>query len=328
MEKKAKFEALLSNAGKAAKGMLDSTVHAVDQNDDGKFDMADVSAIAGVVGKGVKKGTQAMKETASEKARQLEMKMMQPIFLATLNETEFLMPKFIRITDRDKKYAESEVCQGAIGHGSDPKGMHLVNIFRDSIDSFGLTFYPDSDGEFYYVDPSDRDRYIALDEYFNYLKVARINELQKIAQDLGAKYFKVTYKEEKTSFTEKKASGNAKMPMTGKTEVHHESAEKSYSTIEVAAEMSCAGHEPIKPELKYMQRDPTIQTLVAMRMDEKAPLQHQKFTLHMVNSSGLKESDAVKIDTVLKGMKCTGNTTVESEAKNEARRYLEYEIEF
>ena len=31
---------------------------------------------------------------------------------------------------------------------------------------------------------------------FLYLKIARIRELQKIVQDLGAKHFRVTYKEE------------------------------------------------------------------------------------------------------------------------------------
>lgn len=60
------------------------------------------------------------------------------------------MPHFIRVTERDKKRAESEVCQGAIGYWSD------------------------------------------------YLKQVRISELQKIAQDLGAKHFRVTYKEEKS----------------------------------------------------------------------------------------------------------------------------------
>ena len=65
-----------------------------------------------------------------------------------------------------------------------------------------------------------------------------------------------------------------------------------------------------------------------MRLNETAPLLRQKFMLKMSTSSGMKESDAVKIDAVLKGMKFSGNTTVSSEAQNEARRYLEYEIEF
>ena len=51
------------------------------------------------------------------------------------------MSKFIRITERDKKHAESEVCKGSIGYVSEQKGLRIVNIFQDSIDAFGLTFY-------------------------------------------------------------------------------------------------------------------------------------------------------------------------------------------
>lgn len=65
-----------------------------------------------------------------------------------------------------------------------------------------------------------------------------------------------------------------------------------------------------------------------MRMDESAPLLNQKYMFKMSNSSGMKKTDAAKIDGVLKGMKISGNATVSSEAQNEARRYFEYEIKF
>ena len=54
----------------------------------------------------------------------------------------------------------------------------------------------------------------------------------------------------------------------------------------------------------------------------------QKFMIKLSSSSGLKESDAIKIDSALKELKCSGNTTVTSEAQNESRRCFEYEIEF
>ena len=326
------FGKLVLNVGKNAKDLLekskDITIQVADQNADGKFDLEDVSVIAGFVGNVMKKGAQTLKETTDEKARQLELKTLQPIFLETLNDTDFLMSRFIRITDRDKKHAESEVCKGSIGFLSDQKGLHIVNIFRDSIDSYGLSFYPDCDSEFYYVDPSDRDGYIALDEYFSYLKQVRISELQKIAQDLGAKHFKVTYKEEKTSFSEKKVSKKVTAKPIASIDVEQNNENKKYSTVEIAAEMECPGHTPVKPKLKYMKYDPSINGLVEMRMNEHAPLLHQKFMLKLSNSSGLKESEAIKIDAVLKGMKCTGNATVLSETQNESRRYLEYEIDF
>lgn len=328
MAKKINIKGLASDVMKTGKNLIDNAIQSADQNDDGKFDMEDVSVIAKSVGNSVKQGTIALKGSVDEQARLLELKTLQPIFPDALDSTEFLMPKFIRVAERDKRHAESEVCQGSIGYTSNSKGFQYVNIFRDSIDYFGLMFYPDSDYEFYYVDPSDRDRYVALDEYFSYLKIARVNELQKIAQDLGAKYFKVTYKEEQTSFSEKKMKGHANAKGIATADAEHNSMEKKYSTVEIAAEMEFPGHTPIKPQLKYMQRDPSIQTLVAMRMDENAPLLNQKYMLKMSNSSGMKEADAAKIDGVLKGMKISGNATVSSEAKNEARRYLEYEIKF
>lgn len=328
MEKKIKIGTLVSEAGKAAKGLLNTAAQAADQNDDGKFDLSDVSVIAGTVGQTVKKGATAVKDNVSEYARSAELKALRPIFADTLNSADFMMTKFIRLSPRDKRHSESEVCQGSIGYMFSQKGLDIVNVFLDSLDSFGLTFYPDCYSEFYYIDPSDRDRYISLDEYFGYLKLARVNELQKIAQDLGAKHFKVTYKEEQNSFSEHKVNANAKAQGVASANAEHHSAEKKYSTVEVAAEMDFPGHSPVKPQLKYLQRDPSIQNLISLRMDTASPLLHQKLMLKLSHSSGMKENDAAKIDAALKGMKCSGNTTVASEAKNESRRYLEYEIEF
>lgn len=309
------------DAKQKASGILSKTketlTQVADQNDDGKFDREDVAKVAN-----------AIKESADEKAKQIELKKLQPIFSADIDDGDFFIHKFIRVADRDKKRAESEVCQGSIGYFTNNKGIRVLNIFRDSVDVFGLTFYPDNRSEFYYVDPSDRDRYIALDDYFSYLKVERISELQRIAQDLGAKHFKVTYVEEQSSFSEKNIKAGSKVANKASGEAAHQSQEKKYSTIEIASEMEFVGHEPVKPQLKYLLRDPSIQTLITMRLNEETPLTHQKLMINLSNSSGIKENDAIKIDAVLKGMKFAGNTTVQSEAKNEARRYLEYEIDF
>ena len=68
--------------------------------------------------------------------------------------------------------------------------------------------------------------------------------------------------------------------------------------------------------------------LIEMRMDETSPLTHQKFTLKLSNTSGIKENDAIKIDASLKAMRISGNTTITSEVRNESRRFFEYEIDF
>lgn len=305
----------------------DAIVKAVDKNDDSSFDMKDMAIIAETIGD----AASAVKDSVEAKSRERERKALQPIFIEDLDSADFLLTKLIRIEEISKKYAESEICKGAIGYISDQKGLRIVNIFRHSIEAFGLTFYPDADSGIYYVDPSDRDRYIALDEYFGYLKIARINELQKIAQDLGAKHFRVTYKEQRASFTGNSfmAKGNIKAASgTGTAEAEHDLSAKELSAVEVAAEMQCIGHEPVEPTLFYLQREPSIQTLVSLRMDKNSPITHQKYTLKLINSSGIKEKDAVKIDAALRAMKISGNTTVTNEVRNEARRFFEYEIDF
>lgn len=331
MEKK-KIGSFLINAGNTAKGIIDKSkdvvVQTIDQNDDGKFDISDVSVMACTVGEAMKKGANAVKESAEESRKRMDIKVLQPIFPDTLDQAEFFMSKLVRVADRDKKHAESNVCQGSIGFLSDKGGIRVVNIFKDSLDVFGLTFYPDNDCEFYYVNPTDRDNYISLDEYFSYLKMVRINELQRVAQDLGAKHFRVTYKEERTSFSETKGKAKVKTQKIMDAEGENDASEKKYSMIDVAAEMHMDGHAPKKPELVYLLKDDNVQNLIHLRMTGGDGFHHHKISIKMSNSSGIKESDAVKIDAVLKGMKVSGNSTVVNEAKNESRRYLEYEIAF
>ena len=331
MEKK-KITHHIASAKNAAKEFLDKSkdmaVQAIDQNDDGKLDFTDVTSFADSVGDFAKRGASAVKERAEESRRQIERKSLQPIFSDDLDTADFFISKLIRITDRDKKHAESDVCQDSIGYLSDKGGLRVVNIFKDSLDSFGLSFYPDIDCEFYYVNPANRDNYICLDEYFSYLKMVRINELQRVAQDLGAKHFRVTYKEERTSFSETKGKVQMKAAKIASATAEHDASEKKYSLIDVAAEMQMDGHPPKEPKLVYLLKDDNVQNLIHLRMTGGEGFHHHMISIKLSNSSGIKESDAAKIDAVLKGMKVCGNATVANEVRNESRRYLEYEIDF
>lgn len=318
-------------AGKNAKAFLgktkDTIIKAVDQNGDGSFDFKDVSAMADSIGNAAQNAANAMRDNAEARNREKERKALQPVFLEDLDSTDFTLSKLIRVVDIDKKHAESEVCKGSVGFISEQKELRIVNIYKNMIGAFGISLYPDADSEIYYIDPSDRDKYIALDDYFGYLKIARVNELQKIAQDLGAKHFRVTYREKKASITKNdmKAKGNVR---AGAAEAERNLSISDNSNIEVAAEMQCLGHAPIEPKLLYLRGEPSIQSLIALRMDENSQIFHQEFSLKLSNSSGIKEKDAVKIDAALKAMKISGNTTVVSEAQSESRRFFEYEVDF
>ena len=55
------------------------------------------------------------------------------------------------------------------------------------------------------MDPYKPGVYVSLDSYFTYLKKNRVNELELIAQDLGAKSFRVTFKEHQKVIVKKSA---------------------------------------------------------------------------------------------------------------------------
>ena len=323
---------VVQSAGKAASDLFDKTKEAaqtfIDEHALDEIDAEDVSdaadkawrktkKTASAIYEGVRSGSAQLSEKVAQARREADLKNLRPIFPGDIGTPDFSMSKLIRLTRMDRRRAASEACQGSIGYDSSPKDVRVVHLYIDRLDSFGLTFYPDTDSEFYYVDPADRTRYIALDEYFQYMKVARITELQKLAKDLGAKHFRITYKEEKRTLTRK--AGGAKLSPGGYG--------SALISAEIAAEMELPSHAPVYPAPVYLRKDPSIQSLIDLRLSPN-PITHQRVMIQLSNSSGMKVSEAAKIDAVLSFMKCAGNTTVVSEAQSEARRYLEYEIDF
>lgn len=333
--KKIKIADLAANAGKNAADFLGKTmetfVRTVDQNDDGTFNFKDVAVIAESIGNSAKTAVITAKGNAEARNRELERNQLRPLFREDLESPDFLMSKLVRIIEIDKKHAESEVCCGSIGYLSIFKDIQIVNVFRDKANDFGLSFYPDIDLGMYYIDPSDRNHYIALDEYFQYIKRARLSELQKIAQDLGATHFKVTYREQESASSSKSAKGKTSGKAMGNSfnmEVDCNQSQSVNSSFRFAAENVFPGHAPVLPKLCYLKNDPLIQSLVEMRMDSASPTKHQVLTLQLSNTSGIKEKDAVKIDAALKTMKVCGNINITNEAKSEAHQFFEYEIDF
>ena len=159
-KKKLDIKAVVADKGKAAADLFDkakkTVVNTVDQNSDGKLDLKDIGSL-----------TSQWSEKRELQRQETERKALCPIFEEDLGSTDFLMPKLIRVIEMDKKHAESEICQGSIGYESIHKELRIVNIYPDKAEAFGLSFEPNMDSDLYYVDPCDRDHYIALDEYFH-----------------------------------------------------------------------------------------------------------------------------------------------------------------
>ena len=308
-------------------------IKSIDQNDDKTLNKEDLKAIKTKINSTAQKTTSNIRRVVDEKRKENDLKKLQPIFLEDLESAEFVMPKLICVSNMDKRYLESDVCQGAIGYRTNFKDLLIITIFKEKINNFNLDFYPDMDSEVYYIDPTDKDKYIALEDYFDYLKEVRVNELEKIAQDLGAKHFKVTLMEEKKTFSKREKTMKDEGQYLGKSNslsvgIEHTNEALKGTALEISAESYFDGHEPLMPTVCYLSKESNIQTLISLRMDRTSPLKHRQFSIKLSKTSGIREKDAEKIDGALKMMKISGNTTVVNEVSEESRRYFEYEIEF
>lgn len=302
-------------------------VKTLDQDNDNKLSIKDASIFATNIEGSAKKARKNIKKNIDKKNFIKQKRELQPISNKDLSSPDFKLSKMIRITEIDKKRANSVACKGSVGYYSNLGQTKLVNIYFENADLLGVSFYPDKTHEIYYIDPVDKNKYIASDVYFNYLKDIRVNELQKIAQDLGATHFKVTYKGYNSASSNKDIKGKAKVTKVS-AEVEHESGKTDVFVVDIAAEAKFPAHDPVAPKLKYLKKEPCIQTLIAMRMDSTGPIEHQKYTLNLSNTSGISAKDAIKLDSKLKELKASGNVSFTSIVNNEAKSVFEYEVDF
>lgn len=73
------------------------------------------------------------------------------LFLKISNGMQYSMT--FENVERDKKF-DIEVCRGSIGYWATCKGERWMNIFKDSVNKFGLNFYP-CEGVNLHVDPTN-----------------------------------------------------------------------------------------------------------------------------------------------------------------------------
>ena len=314
------IEAARDSAKKAKESVSASAgtiIRSIDQTGDGKLNLDDIVEV---------------KNRIQEKERQAKLlrdrNALCPVFREDVSEGSFAFPKMIRIAEKDKKHAASRICDGAIGHESSAKDLRILTIYPEQISCWDLQFYPNNHQTLYYVSPVDPRFYISVDCYFDYLLQARIGELQRIAQDLGASYFRVKISERKKSLYQKSASEKLSGKM-GRAKGEHSSKSNELSDGEVAAQSSFEGHAPACPELLYFRNEPQILSLIEMRLCKTGnTLTEQHLSLSCMHSSGIKENTAASIETAFSSMKLGGASNFVQEAQNEVRQIFEYDIVF
>lgn len=323
-------------------------VSTVDKNGNGRIDAADF----GIDEENLQKTREKAKElavsavqAAKDKATKLgeaintakmenDMRVLRPAFKETLYIVDDVQqtPSLICVVERDKKRDAALVCAGAVGYWTRVKGLDILNLYEDSAQETGISFVPNVTQTFYYIDPYKRNVYVSLDSFFDYFKKERVNELEVIAQDLGAKNVRITFKEHKKSLVKKSGRANAKAGITktnAKAETAYDNSDKEFSQIEIAADVHFRGREkPQIPSLVYFRRESDIEKLIQMRMNPENPITSKDYRFQCSKTSGMSEKAAAKIDGVLQHLKCNGTATISSEIQRENRTELEYHIEF
>ena len=336
-----KIKELAEGAGKAATDLFnkaqETVTKAVDVNGDGKLDFEDVKKAADSVGNaahkavadvkgGIGEGKKRIEEKIKASKLEADRKSLRPIFKEDINSTEFSLPKLIMIANEpDKVHKESEVCNGSVGFNNKADKMDIVTIYKDDLDVLGVSFYPDVDSEAYYVNPVDRDNYISLKKYTEYLIIQRMNEMQRIAQCLGAKKFDVRIVTTDSSKEKESRSVQLKAARVNAEAKENKTVQRS-KIFDYTANSTFLGQEPAEPRLRYLAKDPVIQNLIEMRLHGNMTSQTVKVQLS--DTAGIKVEDAVKIGAALKAIKSTAGGQFVKDTETQSNSYFEYTIEF
>ena len=334
---------LAAKAKHAAAKAQKSVLNAVDRNGDGKINPSDFGLDREHMQEAARKlqaGANYLGETIIEAKAELDRKILRPVFYEDLTPSvasddmmaTVQLPRLVRIVHRGKKGQDKPVLQGSIGYWTTIKGARLLNLYEDSASTLGVQFFPHVEQTFYYMDSYRREVYISLDSYFTYLKKNRVNELELIAQDLGAKSFRVTFKEQKKAMVKRTANtalqAGRKKPNEKDTFSNQQTGSDSFQ-VEIAAETQFSGHDtPKTPPLVYFKEESDIEKLIRMRMNPNNPIKSKDFCFQCSRSVGMSKETAAKIDLILQQMKCSGTATLYSEVQREERTILEYHIEF
>lgn len=347
------FGKAMGNLGTHAKEAVvkaQSTVMcAVDKNGNGKIDAEDfgltrenlegagetVKGVAIAAGHGLKAGSTAMGKAFAEARMELDLKTLRPVFPDTLpfafieSKANVGQPSILSIVARDKRRSESEVCRGAVGYYQPAKGYELLNLYEDFVPQSALTFYPAAIKGIFLADPYQVGVYVALDEYFDFIRKALVNELEIVAQDLGAKHVRISFKEDKKSLVAQQVKAKAKTQLESLSTDHSASVDE-FSSVEIAADVKFSGHDsPVVPPLVYFKHESDIVKLVRMRTsDGSNKIESKTYRFQCNRLFGAKEDDSAQISAILNGIKCTGSASYSQNIQRESRTILEYSIEF
>ena len=265
---------------------------------------------------------------------ELDRKVFSPLDADMILANDFSAPRLVRLLDSNP-YAAKEACRDAAGFNSVIAKNRVLQLVKGEYPEVKFQFIPNLSEEIYLRNPYVEDMYISLNSYFDYIKNARVAELETVANKLGAKYVKISYKETEKKFVSVKGKKKEENSLTlgkekgkGSDQTAMDFSQDSLKEIEVASESNFVGHSnPSRPELVYFKGAMEIESLIEACLGDNRPTR-KSYTMKYNRSSDLNLDAAVGIDAVLGKLKMSASASVKSEVERENRMYLTFDIEF
>ena len=321
--------------------LKDSIAEKVEQGADAASDVAAKAIKQGgeftnAAAEKIKQGAELAADAADSAQDAFNKWWHQPIFEDNLSkdDTDWI-PDMVYIRNQDDRN-QIEGLSEAIGFDEDNAERPIVSLLRSYAKTIDINFYPTLVEGVYYVDPFNRSRYIQLEQYFSVLEQERIEELIRVAQDLGASYIEIAYsKDNKQSKTSsRQANVEAKMKgvsANGDASGQQQATHSERSKMDIKKQMSLPGTELKEPTLRHFKNDIEINSLIDRRLHKENAIKGDyKCELSFNNSSGIKMSNAANIEGALKkvGIKAKGKLKISEEVSREDSQRLRIYLKF
>ena len=287
------------------------------------------ASIRGVAKKIGEKAT-SVSEGVEDYFNRKKLEKLMPMPESDLSPEVFRHERLIRVVNYDSK-RDGELFAGSVGFYEKTPDRRIPTIYTKNVEKLGLTFFPHLSESVFLADPRIEGRYIEIDEYYNYMKQVRVNELTLIAQSLGAKHVKIRLQTKSRKSISSKISGALGF---SKAAVNVESSGSSNSSesFEVWADTEFkTGFRkatPVLPEVIYFSNESDIQALIQMVMVNKSKLTKRTYKMKSSSSSGMSMTEAASISGAIKCINVKAGGTFEKSAEEESEATLEYTIEF
>lgn len=277
----------------------------------------------------VKQNGEKLGDTLSKFQDEQDRKRLNPIFIEDIEKVDFVFPAIIQVIDYDKRL-ENRVCKGSIGFDTRVNATRILTVYLQYLPMLNIRLYPQPAVGVYYVNPCYHDLYIDINEFFSYMKQVRVDELEKVAHQLGARHFKVTLNVQDHAENQKSASASGRSSGSS-ADSSYETNSHNVANINVAADIRFSGsNDPVMPELVYFKDDTDIASLISMRMNSSSANQiHSKtYSIKYGKSLGIQIEQKTDIQAALKLIHCKAAESFTQTLVKENNTMLEYYIEF